>query len=187
MGVLNGIREKFVTDVVAAVGPLLPAAGSGQHLRAVGLYGLYLDCEELHLPNLTVAIEPENAVPAGDLFDADWNPAEWSDDEPAYESEELEAAVESVTRMMAGGSCAAWDWLERELEELLVRAAREIHAELAGLPGVSPALVVMFYNHDSDDLEGLVRRAVGDVRFRELFPVQAGQHPPRTAGASGAL
>jgi hypothetical protein len=170
MGALDGIRERLASDVVAAVLPRVPDAGSGRHVRAVGFYGLYMDGEQIHLPNLATAVEPVDAVLSRDLLDVDWNPAGWSDD-VEYASEELEVAVEAVARMMAPASDAAWNWLERELGELLVRASQEIHDELAGRAGVSPQLVVMYQNQN-DDREALVRRTVGEDRFLALFSTE---------------
>jgi hypothetical protein len=166
----TALRTMFVTDVLAAVRPLVPAVDSGQHLRAVGFYGLYVTCDDVHLPNLTARLEPIDTAPPGRLDHYYWNPAEWSDDEPSFESAELRASVESLRHVEAPGSIETCEWLEPQLEDLLTQAAADVYSQLAGLPGVASELIVMYYDHDSDDLAGLVRRSVGPDRFRALFP-----------------
>lgn len=172
MGIWDPIRPSLVSAVVTSLRAQLPAADSGDHLRAAALFNLYVDGEQVQFPSLAAAIEPVTTQPAGDLYDADWNPADWDEDDIEYGTGDLSAAITPVVAAMAAASATAFERHHRNLRAMLVRAAKDVRAELAGLPGVSQRLIVMFYDHDCAALDHLVRRTIGARAFRSLFPYQ---------------
>ncbi|ADD43058.1 hypothetical protein [Stackebrandtia nassauensis] len=172
MGIWDAVRPLLLACTATTVRTVVPAADSGRHLRAVALFNLYVDGEQVHFPSLAAVVEPVTSRPAGDLYDADWNPADWPDDDIDYQTSELTAAIAEGEAVMATASASDFAHHERNLRAMLVRTAKQLRDELVGLPGVSPDLVVMFYDHDCADLENLVRRAVGAAAFRSLFPSQ---------------
>lgn len=162
-------------------GALLYALGHfgrshGEHtFYAVALHQVYREVDgPLCLPLLGAAAV-EGSAPSDDsgFWGARWSPPDWRFAELPIREEEARRLERALTAEATRGSQVHWGRVEARYFRALVRIARRLRDEAAGLLRVTDDFVAFW--HDAEGGPELAARTIAKKRFAELFSPQVTQ------------